>query len=36
MVDELSQGLNNLGYKIIMIIPYYDRNRKGESEYLKI
>ena len=35
MVDELSQGLNDLGYEIIMISPYYDRNRKGESEYLK-
>ena len=35
MVDELSQGLNNLGHEIIMISPYYDRNRKGETEYLK-
>ena len=35
MVDELSQGLNSAGQKVLMISPYYDRNRKGESEYLK-
>ena len=35
MVDELSQSLKNLGQEIIMISPYYNKNRKGESEYLK-
>ena len=35
MVDELSQGLNSAGQKVMMISPYYDRNRKGETEYLK-
>ena len=34
MVDELSQGLQELGQELIMISPYYDRNRKGQSDYL--
>ena len=34
MVDELSQGLRTLGQEVIMISPYYDRNRKGEDGYL--
>jgi starch synthase len=34
MVDELSQGLQQLGQELIMISPYYDRNRKGQSDYL--
>ena len=34
MVDELSQGLCSLGQDIIMISPYYDKNRKGEHDYL--
>ena len=35
MVDELSQGLNTLGQDVIMISPYYDRNRKGVTGYLE-
>lgn len=35
MVDELSQGLVTLGREVIVISPYYDKNRKGEIEYLK-
>ena len=34
MVDELTQGLSALGQDVIVISPYYDRNRKGESNYL--
>jgi len=34
MVDELSQGLRTLGQEVIMISPYYDRNRKGQQNYL--
>lgn len=34
MVDELSQGLAKLGQDVIMISPYYEKNRKGESGYL--
>lgn len=29
MVDELSVGLGVLGQEVIVISPYYDRNRKG-------
>ena len=35
MVDELSQGLKSLGQEVIMISPYYYKNRKGETDYLK-
>ena len=35
MVDELSQGLRSLGQDVIMISPYYYKNRKGETDYLK-
>lgn len=35
MVDELSQGLVKLGQEVIMISPYYEKNRKGISNYLK-
>jgi starch synthase len=35
MVDELSQGLVKLGQDVIMISPYYEKNRKGVSNYLK-
>ena len=35
MVDELSQGLNDLGQEIIMISPYYHQNRKGKINYLE-
>ena len=34
MVDELSQGLYSIGQEAIMITPYYERNRKGETGYL--
>lgn len=34
MVDELSIGLANLGQEVIVISPYYDRNRKGQTGYL--
>ena len=34
MVDELSVGLAQLGQEIIVISPYYDRNRKGQTGYL--
>jgi glycogen synthase len=35
MVDELSQGLVKLGQDVIVISPYYEKNRKGISNYLK-
>ena len=35
MVDELSQGLVKLGQEVIMISPYYEKNRKGETGYLQ-
>lgn len=34
MVDELSQGLAMLGERVIMVSPYYAKNRKGETDYL--
>ena len=34
MVDELSQGLQSIGQEVIMISPYYNQNRKGQSGYL--
>ncbi len=34
MVDELSQGLAALGERVIMVSPYYAKNRKGETDYL--
>jgi len=34
MVDELSLGLAELGEDVWVISPYYDTNRKGESDYL--
>lgn len=34
MVDELSIGLANLGQEVVVISPYYDRNRKGATGYL--
>jgi hypothetical protein len=34
MVDELSQGLVQLGQNVIIISPYYEKNRKGETGYL--
>jgi transaldolase len=35
MVDELSQGLATLKEKVLVISPYYHRNKKGETDYLK-
>ncbi len=35
MVDELSQGLAKLGQEVIIISPYYEKNRKGETGYLQ-
>ncbi len=35
MVDELSVGLANLGQDVIVISPYYDRNRRGQTGYLE-
>lgn len=34
MVDELAIGLADLGQEIIVISPYYEKNRKGQSGYL--
>jgi hypothetical protein len=34
MVDELTIGLADLGQEIIVISPYYHRNRKGKDGYL--
>jgi glycogen synthase len=34
MVDELSIGLAHSGEDVIVISPYYERNRKGETGYL--
>lgn len=34
MVDELALGLVKLGQEVIVISPYYDRNRKGKTGYL--
>ena len=34
MVDELSLGLRKLGQEVVVISPYYDRNRKGVHGYL--
>jgi len=34
MVDELAIGLADLGLEVIVISPYYERNRKGQTGYL--
>ena len=34
MVDELSQGLVSIGQEVLMISPYYNQNRKGNTDYL--
>ncbi|CAG9314556.1 unnamed protein product [Blepharisma stoltei] len=34
MVDELSQGLSQIGQEVWIISPYYDRNKKGHTNYL--
>ena len=35
MVEELTQGLAELGEDIFVIAPFYHRNRKGKVDYLK-
>lgn len=35
MVDELSVGLADLGQEVIVISPYYERNRKGHTGYIQ-
>eukprot|EP00127_Corallochytrium_limacisporum_P003902 Clim_evm12s154 gene=Clim_evmTU12s154 len=35
MVEELTQRLSLLGLDIIVVSPFYDRNKKGEYDYLK-
>ena len=34
MVDELTQGLTSLGQEIIIISPYYNVNKEGNSNFL--
>jgi starch synthase len=34
MVDELTQGIAKLGQDVMVISPYYDRNRYGDTGYL--
>ena len=34
MVDELTQGLALLGQEVIVISPYYNQNRYGQTDYL--
>ena len=34
MVDELTQGIAKLGQEVMVISPYYDRNRYGDTGYL--
>ena len=34
MVDELSQELAKIGEDVIVISPYYEKNKKGDSGYL--
>jgi hypothetical protein len=34
MVDELSLTLAKLGQEVIVISPYYERNRHGRTGYL--
>ena len=33
MVDNLTKALARQGQQVIVISPYYDRNRYGQSEY---
>jgi hypothetical protein len=35
MVDELTVGLAALGVKVTVISPFYDRNKKGKTDYLR-
>jgi len=34
MVNELAQGLASIGQEVIIISPYYDKNKEGKSDYL--
>jgi starch synthase len=34
MVDELSKGLVHIGQDVLVISPYYEKNKKGETGYL--
>lgn len=34
MIDELSQGLVNIGEEVWVISPYYERNKRGQTGYL--
>ena len=34
MVNELSQGLASIGQEVIIICPFYDKNKEGKSDYL--
>lgn len=34
MVNELSESLVRLGEEVCVISPYYDRNRKGQTNYI--
>lgn len=36
MVDELALGLAKQGQEVIVISPYYERNRKGQTGYLAL
>jgi len=34
MVDELSIGVAALGQEVVVVSPYYEKNRKGQTGYL--
>jgi starch synthase len=35
MVDELTQELASMNENVIVVTPYYEVNKKGESDYMK-
>lgn len=35
MIDELSKQLQCFGENVVVVSPFYDRNKKGESDYLR-
>lgn len=35
MVDELTQELAKMGEDVILVTPYYEKNKKGQSGYLE-
>eukprot|EP00736_Rhodelphis_marinus_P004238 Rmarinus@m.30150 len=35
MVDELTQGIVDLGSDVWIVTPYYNKNRKGQTDYLR-